>query len=134
MKMNQWVDFDTGDEAQSDYVFSFMGKPYCIELCLSVGFGDIWFANLYSVAGDKKQMCMSAINIPTCELEGLSWLKQYLEKRMDMLLLKLKNEVSPISFEPEDIADLSISSDDKLKLLDMFNRLWLDVYEKCIQK
>ena len=134
MKMNQWIDFDTGDETQSDYVFSYRGKTYSIELCLSVGFGDIWFANLYSVTGDKKQKCISVIKIPTCEFEGLSWLKQYLEKRMDMLLLELRNEVSPISFEPEDIADLSISSDDKLKLLDMFHRLWLDVYEKCIEK
>lgn len=49
MKMNQWVDFDIGDEAQSEYVFSYMGKTYSIELSLSVGFGDIWFANLYSV-------------------------------------------------------------------------------------
>ena len=47
MKMNQWVDFDTGDEAQSEYVFSYMGKTYSIELSLSVGFGDIWFANLW---------------------------------------------------------------------------------------
>ena len=53
--MNQWVDFDIGDEAQSEYVFSYMGKIYSIELSLSVGFGDIWFANLYSVTGDKKQ-------------------------------------------------------------------------------
>lgn len=114
MKTNQWIDFDTGDEAQSDYVFSYRGKTYCIELSLSVGFGDIWFANLYSMAGDKKQKCMSAIKIPTCEFDGLSWLKQYLVKRMEILLLELKNEVSPISFEPEDIADLSISSDDSL--------------------
>ena len=28
MKMNQWVDFDIGDEAQSEYVFSYMGKIY----------------------------------------------------------------------------------------------------------
>lgn len=55
MKMNQWVDFDIGDEAQSEYVFSYTGKIYSIELSLSVGFGDIWFANLYSVTGDKKQ-------------------------------------------------------------------------------
>lgn len=41
MKMNQWVDFDIGDEAQSEYVFSYMGKIYSIELSLSVGFGDI---------------------------------------------------------------------------------------------
>lgn len=54
MKMNQWVDFDIGDEAQSEYVFSYTGKIYSIELSLSVGFGDIWFANLYSVTGDKK--------------------------------------------------------------------------------
>lgn len=32
MKMNQWVDFDTGDEAQSETVFSYMGKTYSIEL------------------------------------------------------------------------------------------------------
>lgn len=36
MKMNQWVDFDTGDEAQSENVFSYMGKTYSIELSLSV--------------------------------------------------------------------------------------------------
>ncbi len=65
MKMNQWVDFDIGDEAQSEYVFSYMGKIYSIELSLSVGFGDIWFANLYSVTGDKKQKCVSNIKIPT---------------------------------------------------------------------
>lgn len=103
MKMNQWVDFDTGDEAQSETVFSYMGKTYSIELSLSVGFGDIWFANLYSVTGDKKQKCVSNIKIPTCDFDELSWLKQYLEKRMDMLLLELKNEVSSVSFEPEDI-------------------------------
>lgn len=28
MKMNQWVDFDIGDEAQSEYVFSYTGKIY----------------------------------------------------------------------------------------------------------
>ena len=115
MKMNQWVDFDIGDEAQSEYVFSYMGKIYSIELSLSVGFGDIWFANLYSVTGDNK----------------LSWLKQYLEKRMDMLLLELKNEVSSVSFEPEEIAGLPISSDDKIKLLDMLHGLWFDVYKMC---
>ena len=32
MKMNQWVDFDTGDKAQSENVFSYMGKTYSIEL------------------------------------------------------------------------------------------------------
>ena len=53
MKMNQWVDFDTGDEAQSVTVFSYMGKTYSIELSLSVGFGDIWFANLYPVIRNK---------------------------------------------------------------------------------
>lgn len=42
MKMNQWVDLDTGDEAQSDYVFPIMGMTYSIELSLSIGFGDIW--------------------------------------------------------------------------------------------
>lgn len=104
MKMNQWVDFDIGDEAQSEYVFSYMGKIYSIELSLSVGFGDIWFANLYSVTGDKKQKYVSNIKIPTCDFDELSWLKQYLEKRMDMLLLELKNEVSSVSFEPEEIA------------------------------
>ena len=62
MKMNQWVDFDTGDEAQSVTVFSYMGKTYGIELSLSVGFGDIWFANLYSVTGDKKQKCYNPQN------------------------------------------------------------------------
>lgn len=41
MKMNQWVDFDTGDEAQSEYVFSYMGKTYSIELSLSVSFGEL---------------------------------------------------------------------------------------------
>ena len=92
MKMNQWVDFDIGDEAQSEYVFSYMGKTYSIELSLSVGFGDIWFANLYSVTGDKKQKCVSNIKIPTCDFDELSWLKQYLEKRMDMLLLELKKK------------------------------------------
>lgn len=128
MKMNQWVDFDTGDEAQSEYVFSYMGKTYSIELSLSVGFGDIWFANLYSVTGDKKQKCVSNIKIPTCDFDELSWLKQYLEKRMDMLLLELKNEVSSVSFEPEEIVGLPISSDDKIKLLDMLHGLWFDVY------
>lgn len=131
MKMNQWVDFDTGDEAQSEYVFSYMGKTYSIELSLSIGFGDIWFANLYSVTGDKKQKCVSNIKIPTCDFDELSWLKQYLEKRMDMLLLELKNEVSSVSFEPEDIAGLPISSDDKIKLLDMLHGLWFDVYKVC---
>lgn len=72
MKMNQWVDFDTGDEAQSEYVFSYMGKTYSIELSLSVGFGDIWFANLYSVTSDKKQKCVSNIKIPTCDFDELS--------------------------------------------------------------
>lgn len=134
MKMNQWVDFDTGDEAQSEYVFSYMGKTYSIELSLSIGFGDIWFANLYSVTGDKKQKCVSNIKIPTCDFDELSWLKQYLEKRMDMLLLELKNEVSSVSFEPEDIAGLSISSDDKIKLLDMLHGLWFDVYKVCQEK
>lgn len=95
MKMNQWVDFDTGDEAQSEYVFSYMEKTYSIELSLSVGFGDIWFANLYSVTGDKKQKCVSNIKIPTCDFDELSWLKQYLEKRMDMLLLELKMKSHP---------------------------------------
>lgn len=131
MKMNQWVDFDIGDEAQSEYVFSYMGKTYSIELSLSVGFGDIWFANLYSVTGDKKQKCVSNIKIPTCDFDELSWLKQYLEKRMDMLLLELKNEVSSVSFEPEEIAGLHISSDDKIKLLDMLHGLWFDVYKMC---
>ena len=134
MKMNQWVDFDIGDEAQSEYVFSYMGKTYSIELCLSVGFGDIWFANLYSVTGDKKQKCVSNIKIPTCDFDELSWLKQYLEKRMDMLLLELKNEVSSVSFEPEEIAGLHISSDDKIKLLDMLHGLWFDVYKMCQEK
>ena len=41
--MNQWVDFDTGDEAQSNYGFIYGGKVYSIEFSLSVGFGDIWF-------------------------------------------------------------------------------------------
>lgn len=95
MKMNQWVDFDIGDEAQSEYVFSYMGKTYSIALSLSVGFGDIWFANLYSVTGDKKQKCVSNIKIPTCDFDELSWLKQYLEKRMDMLLLELKMKSHP---------------------------------------
>lgn len=76
MKMNQWVDFDIGDEAQSENVFSYMGKTYSIELSLSVGFGDIWFANLYSVTGDKKQKCVSNIKIPTCDFDELSWLKR----------------------------------------------------------
>lgn len=134
MKKNQWIDFDTGDEAQSDYVFFYRGKTYSIELSLSVGFGDIWFANLYSVTGDKKQKCISAIKIPTCEFEGLSWLKHYLEKRMDMLLLELTNEVSSISFEPEDIVVLPISSEVKIKLLDMLHELWLDVYKLCQEK
>ena len=134
MKMNQWVDFDIGDEAQSEYVFSYTGKIYSIELSLSVGFGDIWFANLYSVTGDKKQKYVSNIKIPTCDFDELSWLKQYLEKRMDMLLLELKNEVSSVSFEPEDIAGLPISSDDKIKLLDMLHGLWFDVYKVCQEK
>ena len=108
-----------------------MGKTYSIELSLSVGFGDIWFANLYSVTGDKKQKCVSNIKIPTCDFDELSWLKQYLEKRMDMLLLELKNEVSSVSFEPEEIAGLHISSDDKIKLLDMLHGLWFDVYKMC---
>ena len=72
-----------------------MGKTYSIELSLSVGFGDIWFANLYSVTGDKKQKCVSNIKIPTCDFDELSWLKQYLEKRMDMLLLELKMKSHP---------------------------------------
>lgn len=72
-----------------------MEKTYSIELCLSVGFGDIWFANLYSVTGDKKQKCVSNIKIPTCDFDELSWLKQYLEKRMDMLLLELKMKFHP---------------------------------------
>ena len=134
MKMNQWVDFDTGDEAQSEYVFSYMGKTYSIELSLSVGFGDIWFANLYSVTGEKKQKCVSTIKIPICDFDGLSWLKQYLEKRMYMLLLELKNEVTSISFEPNDIAGLPISSDDKIKLLDLLHGLWFDVYKVCKEK
>lgn len=134
MKMNQWVDFDIGDEAQSEYVFSYTGKIYSIELSLSVGFGDIWFANLYSVTGDKKQKYVSNIKIPTCDFDELSWLKQYLEKRMDMLLLELKNEVSSFSFEPEDIAGLPISSGDKIKLLDMLHGLWFDVYKVCQEK
>ena len=134
MKMNQWVDFDTGDEAQSEYVFSYMGKTYSIELSLSVGFGDIWFANLYSVTGEKKQKCVSTIKIPTCDFDGLSWLKQYLEKRMYMLLLELKNEVTSISFEPNDIAGLPISSDDKITLLDLLHGLWFDVYKVCKEK
>lgn len=134
MKMNQWVDFDIGDEAQSEYVFFYTGRIYSIELSLSVGFGDIWFANLYSVTGDKKQKCVSNIKIPTCDFDELSWLKQYLEKRMDMLLLELKNEVSSFSFEPEDIASLPISSDDKIKLLDMLHGLWFDVYKVCQEK
>ena len=134
MKMNQWVDFDTGDEAQSEYVFSYMGKTYSIELSLSVGFGDIWFSNLYSVTGEKKQKCVSTIKIPTCDFDGLSWLKQYLEKRMYMLLLELKNEVTSISFEPNDIAGLPISSDDKIKLLDLLHGLWFDVYKVCKEK
>jgi len=99
-----------------------------------VGFGDIWFANLYSVTGDKKQKYVSNIKIPTCDFDELSWLKQYLEKRMDMLLLELKNEVSSFSFEPEDIAGLPISSDDKIKLLDMLHGLWFDVYKVCQEK
>lgn len=111
-----------------------MGKTYSIELSLSVGFGDIWFANLYSVTDDKKQKCVSNIKIPTCDFDELSWLKQYLEKRMDMLLLELKNEVSSVSFEPEDIAGLLISSDDKIKLLDMLHGLWFDVYKVCQEK
>nr|WP_295278605.1 hypothetical protein [uncultured Prevotella sp.] len=111
-----------------------MGKTYSIELSLNVGFGDIWFANLYSVTGDKKQKCVSNIKIPTCDFDELSWLKQYLEKRMDMLLLELKNEVSSVSFEPEDIAGLSISSDDKIKLLDMLHGLWFDVYKVFQEK
>ena len=130
MKKNQWVDYNTGDEAQSDYVFSYMGKTYSIELSLSVGFGDIWFANLYSVAGGKKQKCISVIKIPVCESDELSWLKHYLEKRMDMLQLELKYEISFISFEPEDIAGLPIYSDDKIKLLNMLHGLWADVYKK----
>lgn len=134
MKMNQWVDFDIGDEAQSEYVFSYTGKIYSIELSLSVGFGDIWFANLYSVTGDKKQKYVSNIKIPTCDFDELSWLKQYLEKRMDMLLLELKNEVSSVSFEPEEIAGLHISSDDKIKQLDMLHGLWFDVYKMCQEK
>ena len=134
MRMNQWVDLDTGDEAQSEYVFSYMGKTYSIELSLSVGFGDIWFSNLYSVTGEKKQKCVSTIKIPTCDFDGLSWLKQYLEKRMYMLLLELKNEVTSISFEPNDIAGLPISSDDKIKLLDLLHGLWFDVYKVCKEK
>ena len=53
---------------------------------------------------------------------------------MDMLLLELKNEVSSVSFEPEEIAGLPISSDDKIKLLDMLHGLWFDVYKVFQEK
>ena len=82
---------------------------------------------------DKNKICIKH-QIPTCDFDELSWLKQYLEKRMDMLLLELKNEVSSFSFEPEDIAGLPISSDDKIKLLDMLHGLWFDVYKVCQEK
>ena len=81
-----------------------------------------------------RTVVVSNIKIPTCDFDELSWLKQYLEKRMDMLLLELKNEVSSVSFEPEDIAGLPISSDDKIKLLDMLHGLWFDVYKVCQEK
>ena len=72
MKMNQWVDFDIGDEAQSEYVFSYIGKTYSIELSLSLGFGDIWLVISYSVTGDKEQKCVSNIKIPTVDFNELS--------------------------------------------------------------
>ena len=53
---------------------------------------------------------------------------------MYMLLLELKNEVTSISFEPNDIAGLPISSDDKIKLLDLLHGLWFDVYKVCKEK
>lgn len=124
--------FDDGEKVE--VLKSNVNERPQMVLSLSVGFGDIWFANLYSVTGDKKQKCVSNIKIPTCDFDELSWLKQYLEKRMDMLLLELKNEVSSVSFEPKDIAGLPISSDDKIKLLDMLHGLWFDVYKVFQEK
>lgn len=130
MNMNQWIDFDSGDEAQSDYGFTHKGKAYCIELTLSVGYGDIWFANLFTFEGVEK-LCMSAIKIPTCGSEELVWLKQYLTKRMDMLLLELESQVPFISFELEDIIGFSISSVEKSKLLDKLHVLWVNAYQEA---
>lgn len=129
MKMNQWIDFDSGDEAQSDYDFTHKGKANCIELALSVGYGDIWFANLFTFEGEEKKG-MSAIKIPTCGSEELTWLKQYLAKRMDMILLELECQVPFISFELEDIIGFPISSDEKSKLLDKLHVLWVNVYQE----
>lgn len=128
--MNQWIDFDSGDEAQSDYGFICKGKAYCIELTLSVGYGDIWFANLFTFEGVEKQ-CMSAIKIPTCGSEELAWLKQYLAKRMDMILLELECQVPFISFELEDIIGFPISSDEKRKLLDQLHVLCVNAYQEA---
>lgn len=128
--MNQWIDFDSGDEAQSDYGFTNRGKAYCIELALSVGYGDIWFANLFTFEGEEKKG-MSAIKIPTCGSEELAWLKQYLAKRMDMLLLELECQVPFISFELEDIIGFPISSDEKRKLLDKLHALCVNAYQEA---
>ncbi len=125
MEMNQWIDFDTGDEAQSEYYFSYMGKVYCIELTWSVGYGDIWFANLFSVVEEEKQQCISTIKIPTCEADELPWLKRYLENRMEMLLLELRCGISSISFELEDIQAAPIPLNEKMKLFNMFQGLWM---------
>lgn len=128
--MNQWIDFDFGDESQSDYGFTHRDKAYCIELTLSVGYGDIWFANLFTFVGEDKK-CISAIKIPTCGSEELAWLKQYLAKRMAMLLLELECQVPFISFELEDIIGFPISSDEKRKLLDQLHVLCVNAYQEA---
>lgn len=126
MKTNQWIDFDTGDESQSEYHFSYMGKLYCIELTLSVGYGDIWFANLFLEVGEYKQKSIFTIKIPMCESDALPWLKRYLENRMEMLLLELRCGVSSISFEVEDIQASQIPLNEKRKLLDILQGLLFD--------
>lgn len=130
MNMNQWIDFDLGDEAQSDYGFTHRGKAYCIELTLSVGYGDIWFANLFTFVGEE-QKSISVIKIPTCGSEELAWLKLYLAKRMDMILLELKCQVPFISFELEDVIGFPISSNEKRKLLDKLHALWDNAYQEA---
>lgn len=128
--MNQWIDFDSGDESQSDYGFTYEGKAYCIELPLSVGFGDVWFADLCTFVGEEK-MCVSAIKIPVCGSEELTWLKTYLAKRMDMLLLEIGCQVPFIGFEVEDITGFPISPNEKRTFLDRLHALWIDAYQEA---
>ena len=127
---NQWDDDGLmctrqGDifEGETHYFFRFMGKTYCVQLTYDFIY-DSWEASLHIVEGKEIQKHISDIKIPTCRGDELSWLKQYIEKRKNMLCLELKYQVETISFELEDIPHLQIPPAAKYQMLTYAYRLW----------